>query len=253
TVGQEVAVVGQAIDGSTANDLYTVAGIIEGPDDLVNQAGIVMRLTDAQELLAMHDSAHEIVIRARHAEDVPRLQAELRALPALGALEVIEWRELMPEMVLVMEITSYSAYFVLALMLIAAVAGIANTVMMSTYERLHEFGMLLALGCAPGRIVRMILIEAALIGLLGVLVGTLMGWVFTAYFSAHGLDMAALGGTNVRDLAMGGLKLPLEIHPRLMFGDPFVGLIAVSIVSLIAATGPAFMAGKLDPMEAMRA
>ncbi|HTL53354.1 MAG TPA: ABC transporter permease, partial [Planctomycetota bacterium] len=103
TVGQEVAVVGQAIDGSTANDLYTVAGIIEGPDDLVNQAGIVMRLTDAQELLAMQDSAHEIVIRARHAEDVPRLQAELRMLPALVGLEVIEWRELMPEMVLVME------------------------------------------------------------------------------------------------------------------------------------------------------
>lgn len=250
--GQEIALVGQAADGSFANDLYTVAGIVNGPSDLVNQTGVVMRLDDAQRLLAMPDMAHEFVIRADGVESVPELLLRLQAEPALRGLEVIEWRALMPEMVMIMAVIGYSAYLVLALMLVAAVAGIANTVMMSTYERMQEFGMLLALGCTPGRIVRMILIEAVLIGVLGVLIGTLMGWGFNVFFHHVGIDMAALGGQNVKELAVGGLQLPLEIRTRMQPTDPIIGLVSVVIVSLGAALWPAVAAGRLDPMEAMR-
>lgn len=251
--GQEVALVGQGADGSMANDLYRVAGIVEGPSDLVNQTGVVMSLHDAQQFLAMQDAAHEIVIRARHIEQVPALVTHLKRDLGFREQEVVEWRELMPEMVMIMEITAWSAHMILALMLVAAVAGITNTVMMSTYERMHEFGMLLALGCTPGRIMRMILAEAVLVGVLGVVLGTGMGWAFCAIFAHYGLDMGAMGGADVGDLAMGGLRLPLEIHPRLLPFDPLVGLIAVTLVSLLAGAWPAFVAGRLDPMEALRA
>ena len=66
--GDEVAVVGQGVDGSLANDLFTVKGLVTTSVDLVNRQGILIELSDAQTLFAMPDEAHEIVIHARRPE-----------------------------------------------------------------------------------------------------------------------------------------------------------------------------------------
>jgi len=251
-VGDEVALVGQAVDGSLANDLFTVQSIITGPADIVNQSGVVMGIEDAQEFLGMPDQVHEIVVRAGRLEDVEPRVATLRDEKLLAGLEILSWREIMPEMVMMIEMIDYSGLFVLVLVLIAAVAGIMNTLMMATYERMHEFGMLLALGCRPGRIVRVILVEAILLAVLGVLIGTLLGGAFTAAFQETGINMASWGGEQTGDLAYAGMRMPLDIVPRLEWIDPLIGLVSVVAVSLIAALWPAAVAGRLDPMEAMR-
>ena len=51
--GDVLAVVGQGVDGSLANDLFTVAGLVNTPGDMVNREGIIMELADAQALVAM--------------------------------------------------------------------------------------------------------------------------------------------------------------------------------------------------------
>lgn len=251
-VGQKIAIVGQAADGSLANDLFTVQAIIKGPVDLVNQMGIVMALDDAQALLAMPDQAHEVVIRADRLENVAAIMRAVKGLDSAAGLEVMPWRELVPELVMIIDMVDFAGYFVLGLVLIAAVAGIANTLMMSTYERMHEFGMLLALGCRPGRIVRMILAEAACLGILGVAVGTALGHAFIAITSRTGINMASWGGEQAAEVAYGGMRLPLDIIPRIEPLDPMIGLVAVVVVSLLSAAWPALVAGRLDPMEAMR-
>ncbi|MBN2309417.1 MAG: ABC transporter permease [Candidatus Hydrogenedentes bacterium] len=253
--GQEIAVVGQGADGSIANDLYTIRDIIKSPADIVNQTGIVMTMADAQYLLVMPGQAHEIVVRTTESGQAEALAARLAELPALAGTEVVDWKQIVPEIVLILDMVDYVGYFVLVLVLIAAVAGIANTLMMSTFERMHEFGMLLALGSRPSRIVHMIMIEAVLIGLLGVLVGTFLGYGFEFVTSGTGIDMASWGGSGaeVEDLAFKGLNLPLHIFPRLEYSDSVLGLVAVTITSLLAAIWPATIAGRLEPMEAMRA
>lgn len=251
-VGQEIALVGQATDGSLANDLYIVQAIIESPTEMINQNGVVMGIEDAQRFFAMDDQAHEIVIRASMPDDIDTVLANVRAIPTLQDLEILPWRELVPELVLIIEMSAYAGYLILVLVLIVAVAGIVNTLMMATYERMHEFGMLLALGCTPGRIMRMILLEAALLGALGVFVGTAFGIAFILVAAQIGIDFAAIGGDAVKDIAFGGMQLPLEIIPRFEPFDAIVGFIAVVTVALLAAVWPAFAAGRLDPMEAMR-
>ena len=226
--------------------------VVKGPSDIVNQSGVVMRIRDAQAFMGMSAQVHEIVVRANRLEEVEPLVAELKSSPFLAGLETLSWREIMPQMVIMIEMVDYCGLFVLVLVLIAAVAGIMNTLMMATYERMHEFGMLLALGCRPVRIVRIIMIEAVLLGVLGVATGTALGVGFVAAFQKTGIDMAAWGGERVEDLAYAGMRLPLEIVPRIELIDPVVGLASVVLVSLVAALWPAVVAGRLDPMEAMR-
>ncbi|MFH0911961.1 MAG: FtsX-like permease family protein [Planctomycetota bacterium] len=251
--GQTIALVGQAADGSIANDLFAVEGVVSSPADLVNQSGILLSLPDAQKLLVMPGEAHEIVVRGRNVEELGRVLAELKSLPPLRSLEILPWRELVPELVLIIDTSHYVGYFVLVLVFLAAVTGIANTLMMATFERMHEFGMLLALGCRPARLVRMIMTESVLLGILGVVAGTALGGLFVFVTARTGIDMASWGGPDVKDLAYGGLNLPLQVSPRLEPTDPFLGLAAVLFTSLVAALWPASIAARLEPMEAMRA
>lgn len=252
--GMEIAVVGQAADGSLANDLYTVQDIIKCPADIINQSGVVMSLADAQRLLVMPDQAHEITIRAKTSDQVEELAARLSKMPILAGTEILTWDKIVPELVVILKTSDYVGYFVLVIVFIAAVAGIANTLVMSTFERFHEFGMLLALGSRPMRLVKMIIIEAVLMGLIGVAIGTALGWGFIIATADSGIDMASWGGDGqVEDMAYKGLNLPLHVYPRLVYSDIFLGLIGIMFTSLVASIWPSWIAGRLEPMEAMRA
>ncbi len=252
--GQEIAVVGQAADGSLANDLYIVQDIIRCPADIVNQSGIVMSLQDAQQLFVMPNQANEIIIRARTSGKSRAITNRLSQKPLFTNIEVLTWQEIVPELVLILKMSDYVGYFALIIVFIAAIAGIANTLMMSTFERMHEFGMLLALGTRPMRIVRIIVCESIFIGVIGVAIGTLLGYGFVIGTAEGGIDMASWGGEGqVEEMAYQGLNLPLHIRPRLEPIDTLFGLIAVIITSLFASVWPAWIAGRLEPIKAMRA
>lgn len=252
--GQEIAVVGQAADGSLANDLYIIQDIIKCPVDIVNQSGIVMSLQDAQQLFVMPNQANEIVIRAKTSGKSREISKRLSQKPLFANIEVLTWEEIVPELVLILKMSDYVGYFVLIIVVIAAIAGIANTLMMSTFERMHEFGMLLALGTKPMRIVNMIVCESIFIGVIGVVIGTALGYGFVIGTAEQGIDMASWGGEGqVEDMAYQGLNLPLHIHPRLEPIDTLLGLIAVIVTSLLASVWPAWITGRLEPIEAMRA
>ncbi len=251
--GAEIAVIGQSVDGFLANALYQVQAVIRCPVELVNQSGIVMALSDAQHFLDLPDSAHEIVVRLHHSASAPAVAESLARLPALQHLEVLPWQQLVPELVTVIKSTQFTGYFVLVIVFVAAIAGITNTLMMSTFERMHEFGMLLSLGCRPLRIVGLIVLEACLVATLGGVLGTILGYGFVGATQTHGIDMASWGGSQANDMGFQGLNIPLTIVPRLQTDDSVLGLVAIFITSLLASIWPTWMAAHLEPMEALRA
>jgi ABC-type lipoprotein release transport system permease subunit len=87
----------------------------------------------------------------------------------------------------------------------------------------------------------------------GTALGTLAGWLFVVLTARHGIDIAAMGGPEVRELAIKGLNLPLLVFPRLMLHDVLSGLLAILATSFVASLWPAWHASRLAPVEAMRA
>ncbi|MGE0790529.1 MAG: ABC transporter permease, partial [Sandaracinaceae bacterium] len=132
---------------------------------------------------------------------------------------------------------------------LAAAAGVANTMLMATFERRRELGMLLSLGTSPGRLVRIILIEAVLLGLFGVFIGCVIGGTIVAIQGAVGINPWASGDANV---AIYGVSFNEAMYPRLLWSDYVPGFIGVSVVSILAALLPAIHAARLEPVEAMR-
>jgi len=251
--GAELALVGQDVDGSIASGLFTVADVVASPVDIVNNLGIVMALDDATDMLAMYDQAHELVIHTEDVETINETIERLRGLPSLDGLEILPWRDIVPTMVGMIEMVDVFLYIVLMIVFIAAAAGIANTMLMSTFERKHEFGMLLSLGCGPGRLARMITVEAVILGLVGVLIGTVLGLGLLAVTSQTGMDYAALGGDQeTYEASFQGLNLSSLVYPKLYVSDVIAGVVAVFLTSLLSVLWPIAKIVRMEPMEAMR-
>ncbi len=251
--GMKLAVIGQDVDGSIANDLFTIADIISSPVAVVSNIGIVMSLHDAQELLLMPDQAHEIVIHVDDMDLLDETVLRLSSIPLLAGMEVLPWQKIVPHIVSMIKFMDIYLFIILFIVFLAAAAGIANTMFMSTFERTHEFGMLLALGCGPGRLSRMIAMEAVVLGLLGAAIGTVLGLGFFLLTSETGINYAALGGNeNSVEMAYKGLQISFFVFPKLYVRDVVFAVCAVLLTSFISVIWPMLHIARLAPMEAMR-
>ena len=250
--GDEVAVVGQGVDGSLANDLFRVRAVVTTSVDLINRQGILIQLSTAQTLFAMPGEAHEIVIHARHPEMAAALARRIAGAPAFAGTEVLDWQTLAPEMVTLVRVTDLAGMLVLFLVFIAAAAGVANTMVMATFERTREFGMLLALGTHPARLIRLVMAESIALGIVGAAAGSLIAIALVVIAHRTGIDYSWLAGGGPSELSFAGLRWSLRFYPTLSVVDVARAIAAVCGTSLLAAIWPALRASRLQPVNALR-
>lgn len=250
--GESIAVIGQDADGFPVSDLFEVRAVIRSNVDVINRLGILMSLPDAQKLLVLPDKAHDILIRSDDPRGIDDLARGVSALVGEGQAEVITWREAMPQLAGIIDMKDWMDLFFVGILFVAAAAGIANTMMMSTFDRLHEFGMLLALGARPRRLVWMIVLEAVVLGLLGVAIGSALGAGAVAITAHTGINYAALTSTDAPDAAFAGLNISFIVYPKFEFRNVTIGAIAVVVTAVLASLWPAALAARLHPAEAMR-
>lgn len=251
-VGDELALVGQAVDGSLANDLYKVTELVDTQVDLLNRQGIVMELGEAQRLFGMGDEVHEIVIHGRDSAGSAVLARHVESLPAFRAAEVRDWRSLAPELLALVQLVDASWIVVLAFVFVAAAAGVANTMLISTFERTRELGMVLALGARPKRIIAMVVLESLALGLVGAVIGVALGGTLVAIAHRYGFDLAQLTGGGPTQLSFAGMNWSLTLYPTLDMVDITRVVAAVVVTSLVASAWPAMRAARLQPVEALR-
>jgi putative ABC transport system permease protein len=251
--GDTLALMGQAVDGSIASGLYRVKAVIETPIDQINQAGIIMDLPVSQDFLGMADQVHEMVIRTDGQPSIAGVLSSLKKLPSLKPYEILSWDQIVPYMATLLEMSGKVNYMILAMVFLTTIAGVANTMLMATFERVHEFGMLLALGCNPARLIRLLAIESLTLGIVGVTIGSVIGIALTLYGARNGIDLSALGSAGQgSSFTFEGMNLGLKIFPILELKDIASGIGAVCVTSVLASLWPARRISRLEPVEAMR-
>lgn len=247
--GDEIALVGQTRDGALASDLVKVTGILATSVELINRSGVVMDLGAAQSLFGMDtsDAVHELVVRGTNPNQATALADSLRQTPELAALDVSAWQTAAPELKTMVDTMGSFSAVVLLLVTLAAAAGVANTTLMATYERMREFGLLMAMGTSPRLLVRLIVSEATLLGLLGVAAGTVVGGTMVYAMGRSGLELGTAGAASI-----GGLNLQLAIKSHLLPKDVLMGVLTVLVTSMLCALWPAVGAARLEPNQAIR-
>jgi putative ABC transport system permease protein len=127
------------------------------------------------------------------------------------------------------------------LALLVASIGIANTMIMSVYERTKEIGILKAVGASPAQIRTLFVIEASLIGLLGGVIGTILGWLL-----GKGLNWLLLEILAWQEMPM---EATFFVVTWWLVGS---ALLFATLVGLLAGLYPAARAARLVPLDALR-
>lgn len=127
--------------------------------------------------------------------------------------------------------------------LIVAAIGISNTMVMSIYERTKEIGVMKVIGASLEDIQGMFLTEAALIGLIGGIIGLIFstGGSMVLNFLTKGMNLFGFGGS--------GEAPPLSVIPIWLY---LLGMIFTTAVGLISGYLPARRAMKLSVLRALR-
>lgn len=251
-LGDEVVVLGQGQDGSIAATVYKVKGIYETGQDEFDRASIQVPLQNFQEVYSMRGSVHEVVVTSRSLKAVPEIKqaisARIAQVDTKYPLIALSWDQLTPGLKQGIQMDLYSGYIMYGLLIIVVAFSILNTFLMAVFERTKEFGMLLAIGTTPRRLSKLLLMESAIITLIGILFGLVIGSGITLYFQSHGLLLS--GGTSE---LMSQFGIPDRIYPELSLLSASFGPVVVLGITMLTALYPALKVWRLQPVEAMMA
>lgn len=250
-VGDELVFIGQGADGSLAAGRLWVRGLFRTGIAEIDRNSIAAHMETIGEAYSLYGGVTEIAVLLHRDEDRDAVMAELQTgLRALGRAEdaaVLPWTVLMPGVEQSMKLDWYSGQIVYAVLVCVVGFGIANTFLMAYMERIHEFGVLLALGMRPRRLGFLVYAESVCLILLGVGVGLALGIPFTQYWHRRGISF----GEGAEEI-MAEYGMSAAIHPIIR---PVVLELAIAIVmgvALVLAVYPAWKASRLEPVVALR-
>lgn len=244
-VGQKVNLAIVNADGRPDEGIFEIRGLYATGIPSYDESTAFLPLSKAQAFTGANRYASAVVILLHDQNDAERVAAALRG-PGVTALT---WSELNLLFVQLMQ-TSMSIYMILdfIVMLIVAVI-IANTLLMSVFERIREMGILAALGMKGRGLLQMFLLQAVTLGLAGIVVGVALGSAGVAYLAVAGIPLgdqvASVGGSN--------LTLGSTVHARFVPGTFAALSLAMLLIVSLASLYPAWYAARLEPVEALRA
>ncbi len=246
--GDEVTLLGSGRDGSFAAAIATVVGVFDSGVTDFDRSIAEVPLGFFQDTFYMDGAGHAVVIALPALDDVAAYHAVVAAtLPADSDLVVHDWDALQPGLKQAIQADLSSAFFMYAVLVVLVAFSVMNTQLMSVLERTHEFGVVMALGLTPGRLGRLVVLETAMMGATGMLLGGLAGALITAWFSVHGFSYPGM-----EEMAA-NFNLPSRFYPEPTLATLSAGPAVVFLGSLVAALYPALRLRRLHPVEAMQA
>ena len=244
-VGTELVVFVQGADGSLGNELYYVTGILGNVADNIDRGAAIILKSDFDILFSTNNLIHEIALNSKGKMEAEEIQKLISAKVTDVAVET--WKELMPAIAVMTEKMSVFMLTIFSLIFtIAASLGVMNTLIMSTYDRMKEFGIIRAIGATPWRIIRQVSLEAILLTIIASIIGTVVGLSIALYLQEYGIDIS--GGGN---LAIGGIVFDPIWKASISIKTVFLPVVLMMLTSVVASIYPASIAARIKPVEAI--
>ncbi|MBN1217322.1 MAG: ABC transporter permease [Anaerolineae bacterium] len=244
TVGQRVSVAARDANGQGQENIFTVAGLVDTGFPGIDQNRVILPLAQAQSFSGVGNRVSGIIVMLHNQEDATKMVAKMQG----PEIQVLTWEDLNSLLLQSWEVGIVYYYVLYGIVFLVVAALIANTLLMSVFERAREIGILASLGMNRGRILLLFLLEGIILGLLGIVVGWVLGLGAVSYLTFVGIPIPAETVSLVEGFAFG----------TTMYGgfapDQFVilSLMLLAIVALVSLY-PAWYAARMEPVEALHA
>ena len=239
--GDRVTLLASTLEGALNSTDFEVIGIFQSFSNDYDARAVKIPLVAAQELLGS-GGVNAIVVTLIKTGDTTRIAEELKKQLAPLNLEVKTWVELNDFYEKTVELYKGQFGVLQFIILVMVLLSVANSVNMSVFERVGEFGTMMALGNRNRQVIQLIMAEAILLGLIGSALGLMFGVACALVISAIGIPMPPPPNANL------GYTAQIQIVPSGLLMSCFIGFVA----SILAAILPARRISRTRIVEALR-
>lgn len=213
--------------------IFIVRGLIDMGNQGINKTWALMSVRNAQTLLGLGGAATSILVRV---DDIYAADVAAERIGKLTRLTSKSWMQTNAQLLTALQSQTSSTTMIRFFVIVSVAIGIASVLVVSVIQRSKEIGILRAMGTSRGGILRVFLIQGALVGLLGSAIGCLLGAGLSYVFRA---SVTNADGTPLFAFAL---------TPGLFVTSSGIAIAA----GVVAAIVPARRAARLDPAEAIR-
>ncbi len=251
-IGDQIVLIGEAFDGTIANDYFTIGGVLKSVDVAIDKSGLFMKDSDFREYFQYGSGAQAILTKNPTKQAVESYKQDV--LKIVGAttrqkLQIESWKEINPSLNSTLEQSESSMFIIYFIIYIALALLLVNSSLMSVFERIPEFGVIKSLGMKAHQIRNMILIETVIMALMAVFFGNLLGFIFLYVGGIYGIDLSGESGSNT---SFAGASLDLMITPANTLSCYITPSILLLFSIIASSIYPAIYGSKVNPLNAMR-
>ncbi len=239
--GDTVTLMTTAMGGAVNVLDFELVGVFQSYSKDYDARAVKIPLEAAQELLAT-SGVNVLVVELGATGATDRFAASLRSRLETAGLTLRTWRELSDFYEKTVDLYERQFGVLRLIVLLMVLLSVANTVNLSLFERIGEFGTMCALGDRRRKVFGLIMTEGLLIGSIGAGIGVALGVGLAAVISAVGIPMPPPPNANL------GYMARIQIVPGVITGAALVGVLATVLATLL----PARRMARLSIVDALR-
>ena len=242
SVGQRVSLATSSTSGTGQEGVFTVAGLVDTGFPGIDQNRVILPLAQAQSFSGVGDRVSSLILMLQDQEQAENMAAQFRGPDT----QVETWRDLNGILLDSVEAGLVFYYVIYIIVFLTVAVIIANTLLMSVFERTREIGILASLGMSGGQIMTLVLFEAIILAVFGVVVGLVLGMGAVSYMAVVGISLPVETASMIEGMAI-GTTMKGGYAPGQFVILSLLLLAVVAVVSLY----PAWYAARLEPVEAL--
>jgi ABC-type lipoprotein release transport system permease subunit len=244
--GDTIIMLGQGYHGAMAAGKFRVAGILKLPAPQLNEGLVYMTRATANQFLSAENRLTTLAVDLSDPKNMEEVQTALRSQAGAG-LEVMNWKEMMPEIDHHIRSDTASFYIWTGILYMIIALGIFSTLLMMMAERKYELGMLLAIGMQRTKIATILMWETLMLTVTGTLIGMILSLPLVWWLREHPIRIGGQGG---KAFAQWGFEpvMPAIIDVQIFMRQALV----VLTLGLLMGLFPVFRVRSIEAVRDMK-
>ncbi|MFC2084485.1 ABC transporter permease [Bacteroidota bacterium] len=244
-LGDKVVALSNTLNGNIGSEVFRIVGIFKTASSEFDKAYVYTPTESIQEMLDLGKRFYEYAIITHNYNNSSKVRDLLRE--RLGDnFEVLSYEDLLPFVIMQLEMYKESLFIIILIIGLALIFGIINTMLMSVFERIKEFGVLISIGMKNYKLFFMVVLEAFIIGCLGTIIGIITGYLINIPLEKNGIDLSIFAD-SLQSFGVGAI-----LYPTLSLENFIITFLMIPVISVIGAIYPAIKALRLQPVYALR-